>query len=470
MPEGRPFILNQPILTAGDAGGERERNALIGAALGRTAPGFGGDGPETALEGLYQVATGLGFDGDGDGSTTGFENVQPAGSLEAQQQQDGSGDVPAFSTLIPTVPHSGSIGGAGFRSDALRLVIVATDICSVTAFDPGLRIPADVSTASAVVPVADFACSSTEPGDDRFGFVSDSKVQDTNKVVGAVVPSGGATLPATVAALASAGIRVLGVLPGSSSDGISAAAEPAGPSEDPSVFLSALARLTGAVDSAGAPLVFDTATEGTPLKDAIVNAVVSATTTTTANVALAPDGDVPAGLAVSADPPVVQGVPAGGRACFQVTFLGSGIPSGTFGLDFTDDATGASLGSIPVTVECVPPTTTTTTTTVPTTTTTTTRTSTTVADAPTTTTSTTVPTTTTIPARCGDGNVDASLGEQCDPVRRTGHRARAVTRPATWRRPGRSAALPPRRATPTRCATARPRSAPRTCRGRGRAV
>jgi hypothetical protein len=120
------------------------------------------------------------------------------------------------------------------------------------------------------------------------------------------------------------------------------------------------------------------------LKDAIVNAVVAATTTSTVDVVLEASGTVPAGLDVSWAPPVVADVPAGGTACFQVTFLGSGIPSGTFALDFKDEASGALLGSIPVSVECAPTTTTTTT------------------------------TTTTIPARCGDGNVDAALGEQCD--------------------------------------------------------
>ena len=43
---GRPFILNQPIVTSADAGGADARNKLITDALARSAPGNGGDGPE----------------------------------------------------------------------------------------------------------------------------------------------------------------------------------------------------------------------------------------------------------------------------------------------------------------------------------------------------------------------------------------------------------------------------------------
>ena len=66
--DGRPFILNQPIVTESDAvDGGTTLNDLIVAALGRTAPGFGGDGPQSAIaEGLFQLATGIGFDGDGE--------------------------------------------------------------------------------------------------------------------------------------------------------------------------------------------------------------------------------------------------------------------------------------------------------------------------------------------------------------------------------------------------------------------
>src|SRR5262249_36106550 len=74
---GRPFLLDQPIVTSADAGGDDARNQLIVDALSRTAPGNGGDGPEAALEGLYQIATGAGFDGDGHGPGTRPGGPQP---------------------------------------------------------------------------------------------------------------------------------------------------------------------------------------------------------------------------------------------------------------------------------------------------------------------------------------------------------------------------------------------------------
>ena len=173
--EGRPFVLNQPIVTAADAGGPKARDTLVNDAFTRTAPGLGGDAPEAALEALYQVATGRGFDGDGNGTTTGEGGGQPAGVLATQQAPDGSGDVPAFSSLASTVVRSGSVGGVGFRPDALHLVILATDQCSVAAFDPGAPIPDQLSGAGVSVPVSEFACSSTDPGDNRFGYVSAAK-------------------------------------------------------------------------------------------------------------------------------------------------------------------------------------------------------------------------------------------------------------------------------------------------------
>ena len=52
---GRPFILNQPIITAPDAGGPGPRDMLISDALART-PGLGGDTPESALKGARAAA------------------------------------------------------------------------------------------------------------------------------------------------------------------------------------------------------------------------------------------------------------------------------------------------------------------------------------------------------------------------------------------------------------------------------
>ena len=344
---GRPFILNQPIVTALDAGTAAARDALINAALAREAPGFGGDGPETDVaEGLYQVATGLGFDGDGNGLTTVIGGAQVAGAIASQNAPDASGDVPAFSTLAGTVVSSGTVGGVGFRTGSLRLVILATDICSVAAFDAGMGVPPMIVGTGGMVPTADFACTSLTPGIERFGFVSDSKTFAGNTIPGAVVPAGAGTVPATIAALNAAGIRILGMAPfgGPVPAG-------SGPSTSPSVFLSALARLTGAVDDTGNPLVFDIGGGGTPLKNAIVEAITE-TTTLPVDITLVSGGTVPAGLSVDAVPDVVPSVPPGGEACFDVTFTGTGSPNGSFELQFKESASSAVLGAIPVDVGC----------------------------------------------------------------------------------------------------------------------
>ena len=343
---GRPFILNQPIITAADAGGATERDSLIAAALARTAPGFGGDGPESAIaEGLYQVATGLGFDGNGNGFTLESGN---AGDVTTQINPGTSGDVPAFSSN--TAPTSGTIGGVGWRGDSLRLVILATDIASIAAFPAGEPIPATITGAGgSSEPVSAFAASSTTPGSNRFGYVSDSKTQAGNTIPGAVVPAEAGTVQETVNALNALGIQVLGMGPGA------APTTSPGPSSNESVFLSAIARLTGALDADGDPLVFSTSVSPGDLANAIADAIATAAT---APVDITLGTTVlPAGLSFSAAPSVVSDVPPGGTASFVVTLQGDGSPIvGAFDILFIEADSGAILGSAPVTVDCsVPP-------------------------------------------------------------------------------------------------------------------
>lgn len=335
---GRPFTLNQPIVTAADAGSTAARDALIAAALGRTAPGFGGDGPESAIEALFQVATGTGFDGDGNGLTS---DSGAAGAVSTQTAPGTSGDVPAFTPLAVGVVSSGAVGGAGFRAPALKIVILATDICPVSPFDPP-TIPSSVTGVAGSEPTSAFSCA----GAGRFGFVSNAKSTSGNIVTGAIAPSESATLPETIAALGAAGIRVIGMGPGA------APTTSTSPSNNESVFLSALARITGAVDGGGNPLVFSTAVPLTTLQNAIV-AAISTTTTLPIDINLMTSGTVPGGLTVSIDPAVVPSVAPGGEACFDVTFTGSGSPSGTFDLAFKDDITGFVLSTIPVEATCI---------------------------------------------------------------------------------------------------------------------
>lgn len=340
--EGRPFILNQPVVTAATAGGAAARNALITAALGREAPGFGGDGAETAIEALYQIATGLGFDGNGNGSAA---DSGTAGNPTTQTSPGASGDVPAFSSNVALT--SGNLGGVGFRTGALHLVLLATDIGTVTAFPVGNPIPATVSNASGLtVPTSAF------DNFERFGFVSNSVSTTGNTVAGAVVPTGGATLQAAISALNALGVRVIGMGPGA------APTTSVGPSSNEAVFLSALARLTGAVNAASTPLVFSTSVSVATLTSSIV-AAITTTTTLPVDITVVPT-TLPAGLTALFAPTVVNGVAPGGCADFIMTLQGGGgTISGAFDLRFQTVGSGSVLGLIPVTISSgTPPTTT----------------------------------------------------------------------------------------------------------------
>ncbi|MBU0718610.1 MAG: hypothetical protein KJ749_10210, partial [Planctomycetes bacterium] len=189
---GRPFILNQAILRAVTPGFA----AAIATALGNEAPGYGGDGPESAIaEGLWQVATGLGFDGDGNGANT---DSGMAGAIGTQTAPGTSGDVPSFDTYVGVT--DGTLGGVGFRGGALHLVILATDICPISPFDYAEGIPATIAGTGGEEPASAFACYSLDPGDSRFGYVSDAYSTGGNTIPGAVAPVGAATVPGTVAA------------------------------------------------------------------------------------------------------------------------------------------------------------------------------------------------------------------------------------------------------------------------------
>ncbi|MEX0761513.1 MAG: hypothetical protein WD208_11410 [Dehalococcoidia bacterium] len=332
---GRPFILNQPIITVEDAGGESERDDFITDAFGREAPGFGGDIPETALEALHQAATGTGFDADGDGDTLGSG---PAGDPDTQTEPGTSGDVPAFDSNV--APASGDVGGAGWRSGSVRIVVLATDAGTVAAF------PDADSTGDTITGVD----GSSEPSSvfnslGRFGPVSDEKSADDNTVMDAVAPEGSATVQETIDALNSLGIRVIGMAPSG------APTSEEGPSFDPSVLLSALGRLTGAVDDSDTPLVFDTSADPGDLAAAIAGAI---TTTAAEPVDVTLDAmDLPDGLTFEFEPEEESDVAPGESATFNVTLTSDGSPeSGTFNIRFLDANSGAVLGMIPVTVDC----------------------------------------------------------------------------------------------------------------------
>jgi YVTN family beta-propeller protein len=334
----RAFILYQPIVTAATAGGAAARDMLVNEALGFAVVDLNSMcGRSYIAEALYRAASGAGFDGDGDGLTTGIGGLQPAGLAVSP---DASGDVPAFATLAPGVVASGRGGGAGFRSNALKLIIVATDKCSIEAFSGS--IPASIAGTGGTVPTTDLSCLLPDPCGDRVGFVGNAKASMNNTVPAAVAPSGASTLPETIEALNAAGIRVLGVArTGPQMLG-------SGPSDDEAVFLSAVARLTGAVDATGTPLVVPGRDGVAALTEAVVRAV-----TRPVGITLTAGGTIPAGLSLSIAPPDVPAVGPGGEACFDVTLASTTAPAaGDFALEFKDSNAGALLGTIPIAVDC----------------------------------------------------------------------------------------------------------------------
>ncbi|MEZ6125082.1 MAG: SdrD B-like domain-containing protein, partial [Planctomycetaceae bacterium] len=324
---GRPFTLNQPIISSSPTGyTDAEVQASIQAALDHVAPGYGGDQPETVIEALYQMVTGAGFDGNNDCDTT---DSGPAGGYSTQVSPGTSGDVPAFSSFTADTAHggldaSGTIGGAGFRSGALPIIITATD----TGFAYQPKGETSITGNGTTLPVSAF--TGTSRGTTPFGA--------------------GAGIQETVTGLNALGALVIGL---GTADAASAA---------PRSGLEALATVTGAVNQTttsiangtadpidpGDPFYFKIGSGGDPLvgniADGIVAAIDGAVTSVSVNVTLrASDPRVH----IAFSPGVIPNLSAGQRADFAVTFTGDGRPE-RFDLQFVREGTDVVLGSIPV--------------------------------------------------------------------------------------------------------------------------
>ncbi|GKY93275.1 hypothetical protein MPSEU_000295000 [Mayamaea pseudoterrestris] len=337
----RPFILNQPIIDFDTAGSQDNLETIVQDALNVRSLGNGGDLPESGIEALYQVAVGSGFDGNGDGTLTGIDGSQIAGAASTQSAADASGDVPPFSSLDASVLAAGSIGGAGFRPNALKLVIIATDICSASAFSNVSGVPESVTSIFSSVPASDFACAA----DVRFGVVGTAKTKAESTAARSIVPLGAHTVDETVAALVSAGIQVIGLVTESG-------ALPAGqgPSNLPAAYISAMARLTGAIDSTGNPLVYQITPDDL---DGMVSAITSAVTLSLSdplNVTLLPNGcDSIAGLTYTISPDPAENIQPGLNVTFDVTVtIDPAIARGDCQLSFANSDTGDALTPEPI--------------------------------------------------------------------------------------------------------------------------
>lgn len=317
---GRPFILNQPIVASSTLGS----SAAIQAALDRVAPGFGGDGPETDIEALYQLVTGRGFDGNNNGTVL---DSGLAGLASTQINPGASGDVPSFASFTAdaannVLPAAGSMGGGGFRTGALPIVLLATDIGF--AYQPKGETDI-VGTGGLTLPLS--ALTQVSRPTTPFNY--------------------GAGIQETVTGLNALGALVIGL--GTNPEATFA----------PRSSLEALSQLTGAVNRStttiangtadqiapGDPLYFQISSGfGTTVADGVVNAIQNAVT----NVAM--------DITVRASDPRVHiinhtgsllGIGAGQTASFDIEFVGDGRPH-RFDLEFVREGTSVVLGSIPV--------------------------------------------------------------------------------------------------------------------------
>jgi hypothetical protein len=115
-----------------------------------------------------------------------------------------------------------------------------------------------------------------------------------------------------------------------------------------------MARVTGAVDGFGSPLVFDTDVSLDDLSAAILSGITT-TTTLPVDISLS-TSSLPSGLAFSFAPLIATGISPGGNAPFEVALdAGGAAINGTFDLNFIDVSSDQVLGTIPVGVSCSDP-------------------------------------------------------------------------------------------------------------------
>ena len=317
---GRPFILNQPIVAANTAG----YMTAIQAALNRTTPGYGGDEPETDIEALYQLVTGAGFDGNNNGTVL---DSGPAGLASTQLNPGNSGDVPSFASFTADPANSilsasGTVGGAGFRSGALPIILTATD--TGFAFQPTGETHV-TGVGGITLPMS--ALTGTSRPTTPFGS--------------------GAGIQQTVTGLNALGALVIGL--GTNSEA----------NIDPRQGLEALSQLTGAINNStvtipngtanpiapGDPLYFQIASGfAGSVASGVVNAIQNAVTNVAVNI------DIQASdprVTIINHTGVVNGVGSGQTATFDIEIVGDGIPH-RFDLQFVRAGTNVVLGSIPV--------------------------------------------------------------------------------------------------------------------------
>lgn len=250
----KPFVLEQQVTT--DA-------SLVTAALSRLVASGGADQPESDMEALYQATTGIGYDQDCD------------------DLYDSSFDVPPFipnpsdafggsvsGTYDPTVPGTGYLGGAGFRDNALPIIIYTTDA--------PFRDPDDGDSTPP-------ACSN---------------------------PAGESDVIASVTSL---GAKLIGIDAGSYGAGIEM--------EQLAYATNSLCDTDGDGD-VDDPLVFYASSSGSGVITGIIDGVTNLVETGVFDVTLEPEGDI-YGFITNIDPPLYSDVQGGTTLNFMLTFTGS---------------------------------------------------------------------------------------------------------------------------------------------------
>lgn len=317
---GRPFILNQPIVAASTAG----YMTSIQAALNRTTPGYGGDQPETDIEALYQLVTGLGFDGNNNGSVL---DSGAAGLVSTQLNPGSSGDVPSFASFTADASGSvlagaGKVGGGGFRTGALPIILVATD----TGFAYQPKGETNITGVGGVsLPVS----SLTQTSRPTTPFGSGAGIQET------------------VTGLNALGALVIGLGTNTQTN------------VDPRQGLESLSKLTGAVNRSTASINNGTGTPiapGDPLYFQIASGFAGSVTNGVVNAIQNAVSNVAVDVTVQASDPRVKiinhtgvraGIGSGQTGSFDIEFVGDGVPH-RFDIQFVRNGTNVILGSIPV--------------------------------------------------------------------------------------------------------------------------
>jgi len=112
-----PFRLRQQITS---------NYGAVQSALSALSVRDGADAPESSMEAVFQAATGAGFDQDCDNNYDSSTDVPPFIPVSSGPDQDAFGGS-VSGTYNPGVAGTGQIGGGGFRTGSVPIIVYTTD-------------------------------------------------------------------------------------------------------------------------------------------------------------------------------------------------------------------------------------------------------------------------------------------------------------------------------------------------------